>query len=124
MQLKNPKSLVACALVLIVPIKDTLVGPHFSAFYKLELVLSPVVAAGCFWHALKGRRALLGRSEAHSSVMLGGLSLFLAAVLTFITWPRYRYRASEVLIAVLFYVASAYYFRQALQERQSSATQD
>lgn len=123
MQLRNPKSLIACALVLILPIKDTLVGPHFSSFYYFNLALCPVAAVYCFWHAVKGRRALLGRSEVHTSLVLGGLSLLLAAGLTFI-WPRYHYRASEVLIAVLFYVAAGYYFRQAHQERHSGATQD
>lgn len=123
MQLRNPKSLIACSLVLMVLIKDTLVGPHFSVFYKVELVLSPVAAAFCFWHAVKGRRALLGQSEARSSSMLGGLSLLIAAGLTF-SWPRYRYRASDVLLAVLFYAAAGYYFRRAFQERQSNTTQD
>ena len=123
MQLRNPKSLIACALLLIVLIKDTLVGPHFSAFYKLELVLGPVAAAYCFWHAVKGRRALLDQSEVRSSSMLGGLSLVIAAGLTF-SWPRYSYRASEVSLAVLFYAAAAFFFREALHERRSDAAKN
>ena len=123
MRLRNPKSLIACALVLILPIKDTLLGPHVSAFYYFNLIICPVVAVCCFWHAIKGRRALLGRSELHTSLMLAVLSLGLAVGLTF-TWPRYHYRAAEVSVAVLFSAAAVFFFWAALRERHLTTAQD
>jgi hypothetical protein len=123
MRLRNPKSLIACALVLILPIKDMLLGPHISVFYYFELIMSPVAAVYCFWHAFKGRRALLGRSELHTSLMLAVLSLGLAVGLTF-TWPRYHYRAAEISVAILFSAAAVFFFCAAFREQHLTTTQD
>ena len=93
---------------------------HAGALRGLNLVLIPLVSALCFWHAFEGRRPLLGRSEMHTSILLGVLSLFLAAVLTFLG-VRYHHQALQLVFALPFYAASAFYSRQAAHERSSNA---
>jgi hypothetical protein len=82
-----------------------------------------VTSALCFWHAFMGRRPLLGRSEIHTSIFLGILSLLLAAGHTFLA-ARYGHKTFTLLTAALFYVAAMFYFREALRERHSISSQD
>jgi hypothetical protein len=125
MHIANPKSFVAGLLVLIVAVKTMFLGvqSHANAFHNFNLVWLPVISALCFWHAFMGRRPLLGRSEIHTSIFLGVLSLIVATSLTFMGL-KYRHRALELLFAVLFYAATAYYFREALREGRSAEAQN
>jgi hypothetical protein len=125
MHIANPKSFVAGSLVLMVAVKTMFLGvqSHATTLHNFNLVLFPVISALCFWHAFVGRHPLLGRSEIHTSIFLAVLSLIVAAVLTFVGL-RYRLRALELLFAVLFYAAAAYYFREALREGHSAEAQN
>jgi hypothetical protein len=91
---------------------------HAGALRNFSLVLLPMVSALCFWHAFEGRRPLLGRSEIHTSIFLGALSLLVAALLTFLGLG-YPHRAIQFPFALLFYASSSFYFHKAAQERRS-----
>jgi hypothetical protein len=123
MHIANPKSFVAGSIVLVMAVKTMLQSSHVVALHTFNLVLLPVVSVLCIWHAFMGRRPLLGRSEIHTSVFLGVLSLLMAGGFTFLGL-NYRHQALQFLFAVLFYAAAAFFFWKALQERQSSASQD
>jgi hypothetical protein len=123
MHIANPKSFVAGSIVLVMAVKTMLQSSHVVALHTFNLVLLPVVSVLCIWHAFMGRRPLLGRSEIHTSVFLGVLSLLMAGGFTFLGL-NYRHQALQFLVAVLFYAAAAFFFWKAFQERQSSASQD
>lgn len=124
MRLLNPKSksLVAGSILLIPMIKRIFspVQSH-GALHIFDLILCSTGSAYCFWHAFKGRRALLGKSEKDTSLFLGALSLIGAVVLTFARF-RYPYHPPELLIAFAFYAAATFFFSQASRERSSSAS--
>jgi len=94
--------------------------PHVAALHTLNLICLPAVAGLCIWHAIEGRRPLLGQSEIHTSIILGVLSAFLAFVLTFIGLG-YRHQRFQLLFAVPFYAAAAFYLLKAFHERHSDA---
>jgi cbb3-type cytochrome oxidase subunit 3 len=119
----NPKSFVAGSLVLVMAVKTILQSSHVVALHTFNLVLLPVVSILCIWHAFMGRRPLLGRSEIHTSVFLGVLSLLMAGGFTLLGLS-YRHQSLQFLFALLFYAAAAFYFREALQERRSSEAQN
>ena len=101
MHIANPKSLVAGSLVLVMAVKTMFQPTHAVLLHNFTSVLLPVVSALCLWHAFKGRRPLLGKSELDTSLWLGTLSLGLAVGLTFIGL-KYRRQALEFLLAFLF----------------------
>lgn len=124
-RLAHPKSLVVGALLLIEALRTMFRGghPRFIALHYFVLIVCPVLAVCCVWHAFRGERPLFGRSELHASLMLGSLSLFLAVGPT-LAWLGYHARAPSVLTAVLFSVAAAFFFAQAIRERDSASVQD
>ena len=125
MHIANPKSFVAGALALMMFFISLFIGTHShaTALHYFNLVWLPAVSALCFWHAFEGQRPLLGRSEIQTSTFLGVLTLLLAAYHTFLG-VRYGHKTFALLTAALFYVAAAFYFHEALQERRSSASQN
>jgi hypothetical protein len=125
MHIANPKSFVTGALALMMLVMVLFIGTRSQppALHKFNLVLLPVVSGLCFWHAFMGRRPLLGRSEIHTSIFLGILSLLLAAGHTFLA-ARYGHKTFSLLTATLFYAAAIFYFREALRERRSSTAQN
>jgi hypothetical protein len=123
MHIANPKSFVAGSLVVVMAIKTMFQSSHVAALHTFNLVLLPVVSVFCFWHAFMGQRPLLGRSEIHTSLFLGALSLMLAAGFTFLG-VTYRRPSLQFLFAVLFCAAATFYFYEALRERRSSVSQN
>jgi hypothetical protein len=118
MHIGKPKSFVAGVLALIMAVK-TMFQRHGVVLHNFNLVLLPAVSALCFWHTFMGRRPLLGRSEIHTSIFLGILTLLLALGETFLA-ARYGHKTFNLLTATLFYAAAVFYFREALQESRSS----
>ena len=94
-----------------------------TQLHNFNLLWLPLVSALCFWHAFQGHRPLLGRSEIHTSIFLGGLSLMVAVAHTFLG-VKYQHKASSFLTATLFFIASVFYLREGLREKRSSAVQD
>ncbi len=125
MRLANPKSLLAGVVVLILPLKTMILGghPRIIALHYFVLIAAPVAAVYCFWHAFKGKRPLLGRSEVHTSLFLGGLSLLMAVVPT-LAWLGYHFRAPNVLTVVLFSAAAVFFLMEAIRERNSGSAED
>ena len=123
MHIANAKSLVAGSLVLVMAVKTMLQPTHVVFLHNFNLVLLPLVSALCLWHAFKGRRPLIGKSELDTSHWLGALSLALAVGFTFIGL-KYRRQASEFLLAILFSAAAVFFYWTAFRERQSIASQD
>jgi hypothetical protein len=99
--------------------KNVLLQPRSNgdALQVFNLILCPALSAFCFWHAFKGKNPLLGKSEQHTSLMLGLLSLIVGVGLMF-AWQKYHHNAPELFTAFVFYAAAGFFFRQALQERQ------
>jgi len=60
----------------------------------------------------------MGRSEIHTSIFLGVVSLIVAVVHTFLA-VRYD-KTFSLMTAVVFYAAAVFYVREALREKQSS----
>jgi hypothetical protein len=123
MRLTNPKSLIAGALVLVLPIENLLLGrqDYIRSLYPLVLILGPACSAYCLWHAFKGGKPLVGESEVTSSVWCGVISLGPAVGSTY-TWVRFH-EASRVPLALLLYAGAAYFFWEALRERRSTESQ-
>jgi len=119
MRLAKRKSLVAGVLLLLMTVKNMFspARSHFSALHAFNLVSCPVVSALCFWHTFKGRNPLLGKSEEDTSLSLGALSLIIGAGVTF-AWLKYNHNAPQLLTALVFYAAAAFFFRLGLQERR------
>jgi hypothetical protein len=122
MRLANPKSLVVSVLLLSMALRTMLRGghPRFIALHYFVLIVCPILAVCCVWHAFKGKRPLLGRSELHTSLMLGSLSLLLAVGPT-LAWLSYHFPAPSVLVAVLFSATAAFFFMHAIRERDSAS---
>lgn|SRR5215472_16232984 len=120
MQIAHRKSLVAGLVLLILFVRTLYIGTHSYAPARrhLTLVLYPLVSALCFWHGFEGRRPLMGRSEIHTSIFLGVVSLIVAVVHTFLA-VRYD-KTFSLMTAVVFYAAAVFYVREALREKQSS----
>jgi hypothetical protein len=124
MQIANSKSFVAGSVMLIMAVRTILVNSGVpTALHNFNLVLLPAVSALCFCHAFEGRRPLLGRSEFHTSMLLGVLSLMLAAASTSLAL-RYGHKTFSLLTAAVFYAATAFYFREAVHERRSGAAEN
>jgi hypothetical protein len=122
MRLANPKSLVVGALLMIEALGTMLRGghPRFIALHYFVLIVCPILTVCCVWHAFQGERPLLGRSELHTSLMLGSLSLFLAVGPTLV-WLGYHFRTPSVLMAVLFSASAVFFFMEAIRERASAS---
>src|SRR5258707_13422087 len=122
MSLVNPKSFVAGLLMLSYMVKSliaALAQVHASAFHKFTLVFSTMLAALLIWHGFKGQKAV-PRDELRISVTMGIASLLCGLVLIF--RPRVQDQLAAILAGALYFFAAVYYFRLALQERQSLAT--
>lgn len=124
MRLANPKSLVVGVLLLIMALRTMFRGGHplFIAFHSFDLIVCPVLAVYCVWHAFKGKRPLLGRTEFHTSLMLGTLSLLIGLVPT-LAWLGYHFRAPNVLVAILFSATAAFFFIVAIREKHSGSVE-
>jgi hypothetical protein len=125
MPLANPKSLVASALLFAMFTKSLLQGTHlrWNELHYFNLICLPVAAVLCFCHALNGKRPLLGQSEIHTSLVLGGLCALIAIALSY-AWLRAPRRKPDAMIAVAFLVTAVFYFWQAFKEKRSCAAQD
>ena len=119
------KSLVAGAVVLLIPIKDMFSQSRFSVnpIHVFNLVLCPAACVLCFWHAFRGRKPLLGTSEFYTSVFLGALSL-LSAFAPSLAWLiRGHHRSPlQALTAAVLCAAAIFFFVQARQERRMEPT--
>jgi hypothetical protein len=121
MQVANPKSFVAGLIALLMFALTLFMGTrsHAEALHNFNLVLFPAVSAFCFWHAFEGRRPLLGRSELHTSMFLGVLSLLIAVGHAFLS-VRYSHKTFSILTATLFFAGAVFYFREAIREKRSN----
>jgi hypothetical protein len=145
MRVVNPKSLVAAGMVLLLPLRTALVQLPFQAgaphdfnmtvptiaagfWHKFTLIAAPVMAAFCLWHSFNGKRQLVGDSEFQASLILGGLSVSLAAGAVYaVLMPRSVLQPQPawpgVLVAALYLMGATFYFWNALRERRQNESE-
>jgi hypothetical protein len=121
MRLANPKSLIAGVLFLMMMLKNVFfpMRSRIDPLHIFTLIVGAWLFARCAWHAFNGRGPLLGKSEQQSSIVLGLVSLILGVGVT-LAWLKHHHIAPQFLTAVVLFVASAFFFRQALRERRLS----
>jgi hypothetical protein len=119
MKVANPKSLVAGAILLVLPLRAAIAGFHFhgTTLHEFNLIAGPVVSAFCFWHAFNGKRPLLGGSEIQESLMLGGISVSLAVGGSYTAFKRH-FHLLDILMVILYVTGATFYFWRALQEQR------
>ncbi len=115
----RPKSLVAGLLLLSGMVKSFIAAlplVYTDTRHKFTLVFGAIVAALLIWHGFTGQKNI-PRDELRISVTLGTMSLLLGLLIVF--RPKVDFEPATIAVGALYLIAAVYYFRMALQERQS-----